>query len=90
MDTQIYLVIAVTFVGFVALAFLLLFPVYRFLAREETAEKAWTTDAIARRQARTEPTGDGMTAGPRPAPPGSAPPGSAPPVPRRPDGPPAP
>ena len=75
MDLQIYLVIVGTFVGFVGLAFVLLFPIYRFLTREEAAEKAWTPDAIARRQARDEATGDG-----------AAPP-TAPP--RRTDGPPA-
>ena len=57
-DGQIYLVIAGTFVGFVALAFLLLFPIYRFLHREETVSKDWTDDAIARRQ-RRPPEGDG-------------------------------
>ena len=81
MDTQIYLVIAGTFVGFIGLAFLLLFPIYRFLTREETAEKAWTADAIARRQARAEATGDGMAAGPPPA----ALPPAAPPDRRTPD-----
>ena len=59
MDTQIYFVIVGTFVGFVALAFVLLFPVYRFLNREEKAEKAWTPEAIARRQARAASSGDG-------------------------------
>ena len=68
MDSQIYLVIVGTFVGFLALAFVLLFPVYRFLSREETAEKAWTPDAIARRQARADALGDGL-ASPPPAPP---------------------
>ncbi len=53
MDDQIYLVIAATFVGFLALAFGLLYPVYRFLTREERAEKAWTRDAVARRSAST-------------------------------------
>ena len=69
MDDQIYLVIAGTFVGFLALAFVLLYPVYRFLTREERAEKAWTRDAIAQRHANT---GDSA---PTPAPPTLGPPG---------------
>jgi hypothetical protein len=60
MDTQIYLVIAGTFVGFLALAFALLFPIYRFLTREEKAGEAWTAGAIARRQARSSLEGDGL------------------------------
>ena len=70
MDDQIYLVIAGTFLGFLALAFLLLFPVYRFLTREEKTSKDWTDDAIARRQRR--PTGDdapGAAGDGRPGPP---------------------
>lgn len=73
MDDQIYLVIAATFVGFVALAFLLLFPVYRFLRREEGSADDWTPDAVARRQRRPGPGdppgpgGDGQgPAGPDP------------------------
>ena len=71
MDAQIYLVIAGTFVGFLALAFGLLFPIYRFLTREETAEKSWTPDAVARRQAAG--FGDGTSAPPvaPPRPPGA-------------------
>lgn len=68
MDIQIYLVIVGTFVGFVALAFVLLFPIYRFLNKEEQAEKAWTPEAIARRQHRSVSSGDGAT-GTEPAPP---------------------
>lgn len=59
MDTQIYLVIAGTFIGFIALAFVLLYPIYRFLTREEKAAQTWTPDAIARRQGRDAPSGDG-------------------------------
>lgn len=72
MDDQIYLVIAGTFIGFIALAFLLLLPVYRFLNREEKASDDWTNDAIARRQRRPPDqgpagvVGDGA-AGPPPA-----------------------
>lgn len=58
MDSQIYLIIAGTFVGFVALAFVLLFPVYRFLTRQERMADDWTPEAIARRQ-RKAAGGDG-------------------------------
>ena len=56
--TDPYLVIAITFFGFIGLAFVLLFPVYRFLTREEEQSETWTPEAIARRQAR-EGGGDG-------------------------------
>ncbi len=83
MDSQIYLVVAATFIGFVALAFVLLFPVYRFLRREEKLSDDWTSDSIARRRrqaaadgAMRDPSGDGAAA------PGSAPP-EVRPAPRR-------
>lgn len=63
MDAQIYLVIAGTFVGFVGLAFVLLFPVYRFLNREERLSDDWTPEAIARRQ-REAAGGDGAPTAP--------------------------
>jgi hypothetical protein len=63
MDSRIFLVIAITFVGFVALAFLLLFPIYRFLTREEKVAEEWTPEALARRQ-REEPSGDGAPPAP--------------------------
>ena len=66
MDTQIYLVTAATFVGFVGLAFILLYPVYRFLRREERVADDWTPDAVARRQrpdAGTGVSGDGAGGG---------------------------
>ena len=56
--TDPYLVIAITFFGFIGLAFALLFPVYRFLTREEEQSETWTPEALARRQAR-EGGGDG-------------------------------
>lgn len=67
MDTQIYLVIAGTFVGFIALAFILLYPVHRFLNRQERIASDWTPDAVARRQ-RRGPTGDGAAGAPPEAP----------------------
>lgn len=63
MDVQIYLVIAGTFVGFVALAFVLLYPVHRFLNRQERMADDWTPDAIARRQ-REAAGGDGAPGAP--------------------------
>ena len=54
-----YLIIAITFFGFIGLAFILLFPVYRFLTREEKLSEDWTPDAIARKQRRGPPGGDG-------------------------------
>ena len=50
-DGSIYLVIAGTFFGFIGLAFVLLFPVWRFLRRQERLSDDWTDDAIARRAA---------------------------------------
>ena len=64
MDLQIYIVVAVTFVGFIALAFVLLYPIYRFLRREERVSDDWTPDAVARRQrpdAGTGASGDGAS-----------------------------
>lgn len=76
MDGPIYLIIAVTFFGFIALAFVLLYPVYRFLRRQERMADDWTPDALARRQ--RDASGDGA---PTPEPPRPAPP--APPAPPR-------
>lgn len=53
-DGSIYLVIAGTFFGFIGLAFVLLFPVYRFMKRQERMADDWTTEAVSRR-ARTRP-----------------------------------
>lgn len=50
-----YWVIAGAVFGFLFLAFILLYPVYRFLNREEETSRSWTPDEIARRQ----PRGDG-------------------------------
>ena len=49
MDGQIYLVIAGTFFGFILLAFVLLYPVYRFLQRQERIADDWTPRAVADR-----------------------------------------
>ena len=61
--TSIYVVIAVTFFGFIGLAFVLLYPVYRFMRRQERIADDWTPDAVARRT--RAPGGDGAaTTGP--------------------------
>lgn len=54
MDGSIYLVIAGTFFGFIALAFVLLYPVYRFMRRQERLADDWTPHAVARRTRETE------------------------------------
>lgn len=43
-------VIIVTIVGFCTLAFILLFPVYRFLKREEEVSAHWTKEEIERQR----------------------------------------
>lgn len=44
MESDYVVVILVTFFGFVALAALLLVPVWRFLTREEKVAEEWTED----------------------------------------------
>ena len=56
-DINWTLVIVGTTAGFFLLAFVLLFPVYRFMRREEDLSTDWTRDAIAKRQRRAG--GDG-------------------------------
>ena len=56
---MIYVIIAATFFGFIGLAFVLLFPVYRFLSREEKLSEEWTPTAIAQKQSRETSSGDG-------------------------------
>lgn len=67
---NVHWVILGSIVGFLLLAFLLLYPVYRFLNREEETSRSWTPDQIARRQQRR---GDGSAAG-EPIPPNGPPP----------------
>lgn len=55
-----YWVILGSIVGFLLLAFILLYPVYRFLNREEELSRSWTPKQIARRQQRR---GDGHATG---------------------------
>lgn len=56
-DSTIYVIIAGAFFGFIALAFVLLYPVYRFMRRQEEIADDWTVDALTRRQ--REAGGDG-------------------------------
>lgn len=56
MDGQIYFVIAGTFFGFILLAFVLLYPVYRFMRRQERLADDWTPQAVARRTRELERT----------------------------------
>ena len=72
-DTNWTLVILGTTVGFFALAFLLLFPVYRFLRKEEKVAEKWTPDSIARRQREGRSSGDGAPGPPPEAPTPEAP-----------------
>jgi hypothetical protein len=54
-----YVVIVLTFFGFLALAAILLVPVYLFLKREEQVAEHWTDETIARvgeRAMETEPS----------------------------------
>ena len=46
---SIYVIIAVTFFGFIALAWVLLYPVYRFMRKQESEADDWTPDAVERR-----------------------------------------
>ena len=88
MDFSFYLIVAVTFFGFIGLAFVLLYPVYRFLTRETKLSEEWTPEALAERRRRQlqdgTAAGDGAS-GPPPTP-GAPPPGAPPPgaPPRRP------
>lgn len=52
-------VILLTLVGFIALAAMLLVPVYRFLKREERASQRWTPEALARQQRQQPPSANG-------------------------------
>ncbi|MDX1531505.1 MAG: hypothetical protein R3362_08260 [Rhodothermales bacterium] len=53
------LVVLLSVVGFLLLAFLLLYPVHRFLNREEQASRKWTRDEIARATRARRHGGDG-------------------------------
>lgn len=66
-DINWVLVILATTAGFFLLAFVLLYPVYRFMRREEDVAQDWTKESIARRQQRRG--GDGAS-GPPPPPAG--------------------
>ena len=74
-ESSYYIAIALAFFGFVALAFILLFPVYRFLQREEKQSEQWTRSSLAERQRqairrkdRSSTAGDGVATEPPPGP----------------------
>ena len=52
-ESAYYAAIAAAFFGFVALAFVLLFPIYRFIRKEEKRSEAWTGSALAEQQRRS-------------------------------------
>lgn len=52
-------VIITTLVGFFLLAYLLLFPVYRFLQKEERVSKQWTPEALAAKKMQAQSGDDG-------------------------------
>lgn len=58
-QAPLYAVLAA--VGFLLLAFVLLYPVWRFLKREEELSRRWTPDEIARRSIPAHESGDGAT-----------------------------
>lgn len=66
MESDYIVVIVVTFFGFVALAALLLVPVWRFLRREEEVSRHWTeTPKPGPPEARTNGEEVGADAPPR-------------------------
>jgi hypothetical protein len=78
--SEYYLAIAVAFFGFVALAAVLLVPIYRFLRREEEHSREWTPERLAERRRAQAPPGDGARTRPPagPEPPPEPPPEAAP------------
>ena len=68
MDTYT-LIILLTLIGFLALAALLLTPIYFFLNREEARGEEWTRATLAERMKRKPPQSNGHDeAGERPNP----------------------
>lgn len=60
-DSGVFLIIVLTFFGFLLLAFILLFPVSRFLDREKKEAEHWTDEAIARQQQHDKPMENGIS-----------------------------
>lgn len=60
------LVILLTLIGFLALAVLLLAPVYFFLNREEERSERWTRDVLSERAKRPPPNSNGSDGAPEP------------------------
>ncbi len=63
--TDYTIIILLTLFGFLALAAILLVPVYRFLRREEDVSRRWTQDEIARRGSKTSVNGGAQSKRPR-------------------------
>lgn len=61
-DAEFYVAIAVAFFGFMALAFILLFPIYRFIRKEERRSEGWTQTALAERRRRAIEQSEGAAA----------------------------
>lgn len=60
---QYDIIIILTLIGFLVVATLLLFPVYRFLIRQEEISKEWTQEKIAERQAKDSRATNGKPEG---------------------------
>jgi hypothetical protein len=58
MDLYYLSIIVATLVGFCALAWMLLAPIWRFLDREQEVSKKWTKEALARRRRQQQRSGD--------------------------------
>lgn len=59
-DPQYLPVVLITLFGFLALAWALLYPIWKFLNREEEVASKWTPDELARRmKEHREASGDG-------------------------------
>ena len=72
-DAALFGILAATFFGFTALAFIVLAPFWKLLNRAEQEEQRWTPEAIARATRAARHGGDGA--------PGNAPPPPKPPAP---------
>lgn len=60
MDSYDLLILA-TLIGFFALAYMLLAPVYKFLEREKQASKEWTPERIAEKLRKRRASTNGST-----------------------------
>lgn len=53
------LIIVLTLIGFIVVAVLLLYPVYRFLLRQEEVSRDWTEEKVAERLSQSKPGSNG-------------------------------